>query len=232
MLDEALLAKLVRIGEASDPSLRRKLAARLLQPEQLTFQERRFVDEYVVDMDANRAAVKAGFKRGASLVKGRGTHVLVPDAIRERLDKMSEVSELKAEFVRDYIHDVLNLCPTDCFDVNEAGDWCIDPAAFAALPHSVRRLVESIEEKHSGGKRVFKVNFVSKSQALALAARYTLTEKHEVAVAQIPWDDISSPPEDAIERRIADVGVPHGSNGVCKIPLAGGDVLPPAADGD
>jgi hypothetical protein len=127
----------------------------------------------------------------------------VQEAVQIKLQVREELSDLKAEYVRDYIQSVLELCPTDYFILAPDGDWVVDPEHFASLPQRVKRLVEGVELKYIGGRRVLSVKFISKASVLAMAARYTLTQTVHATVSQIPWDQVTEDAavsvEDALE---------------------------------
>jgi hypothetical protein len=120
-----------------------------------------------------------------------GNNPLVHVAVEKRMDVLDGESKLRACYVRDYIYDVLELCPTDYFQLAPNGDWCISPRDFDQLPKEVKRLVEGIELRRQGPFQYVKVSFLSKQAALALAARYTLTQKAAVSVsAGLPWAEL------------------------------------------
>lgn len=172
---------------------------------QLSDQDRAYVDSYCVYFSTTRAA------GAAKSAPKRFKNELVERAIVEQLALKSAEHDLNADYVREYIRDALELCPTDYFLLGVNGEWMIDPVAFKQLPKSIKRLVDGVELKVVQGQAVFKVNFISKQVALAMAAKYTLTQKVEakVATTQIPWEQIAGPLESsgasAIERKIAEL---------------------------
>jgi len=156
--------------------------------------EERFVDTYANMPDTKRAAKQMDIPAGKAF--GMLVDPPVGRAVRRKLEERADRSELTADYVRDYVFGILELCPTDYFMIDGDGDWCVDPEAFKGLPASVKRYVDSVEikaDKRNGTVR-YSVKFVSKSQAMALAAKYTLTEKHAVSHAhvQVPWDEIAA----------------------------------------
>jgi hypothetical protein len=179
-----------------------------LVPRQLTPQERRWVDEYCVNFNKARAAAAAGYKRGPV------DRPAVKVAIELRLEEYRDMSILDAQYVRDYIKSVLDFHPTDYFTLDRSGQWIIAPAEFRQLPDSVKRLVERVEtEVTRDGRILFKVVFLSKTMALALAARYTLIEKHAVVESQIPWDKVVEAVQnvgaDRVEQRLMEYDGPE-----------------------
>lgn len=163
--------------------------------ERLTVQHRRFAAEYIATGSKKEAARAAGISAGRALHNPG-----VVRMVQEGMQKMEEKCELKGEYVRQYILDVLELCPTDYFIVSETGEWMIDPENFRLLPREVKRLVEGVEVKRVGREMLWKVNFVSKQSALAMAARFTLVQKIDHRVAQVPWEELAA----QAERDVAD----------------------------
>lgn len=175
------------------PPERQKLVLRNTTSD-LPDRQRRFAEEYTIDCNPTRAARALGYK-GANRISHRylnGPYYRpLQRDIERRLKEREAVSELKADYVRDYIHGALEFCPTDYFVLADDGDWCIDPTKFSELPERVKRLVESVESRYVHGRRYFTVKFVSKTAALSLAAKYTLTQNINAQVAVVPWDKIA-----------------------------------------
>lgn len=140
--------------------------------------------------------------------------VLIPAAVQEKLDAHSEACALKAQYIRDYMYDVLELCPTDHFALAPDGGWMVDPAGFNSLPFRVKRLIEGVELRMVGGRAYLSVKFISKTTILALAARYTMTQKVEATITTVPWDRIAGIPKmDPLQRKLETLQVVAGSNG-------------------
>jgi hypothetical protein len=157
---------------------------------ELTAPEQAFVEAYTTHFDEKRAAYNAGFpsSRGKKLLEERHIKRAVDMAMEEK----AAGSRLNAEYVRDYIVSILELCPTDYFLLGPKGEWMIDPVEFKKLPVNVKRLVDSVETKLVHGQMVFKVNFVSKQAALAMAAKITLVKQVlDNATQSVPWDEIA-----------------------------------------
>jgi hypothetical protein len=125
-------------------------------------------------------------------------------AVNRMLAYLEGKSELRAEYVRQFIFDVLELCPTDYFIPALGGGWLIDVDSFRDLPFKVKRLIEDVELRQIRGERFFAIRFVSKTAVLQLAARFTLAQKVDVNVSNVPWDKIAQPPSRAeeVEQRL------------------------------
>jgi phage terminase small subunit len=205
----------------------------------LTDRERVFVREYTEHLDGRRAAKVAGYSSGGDMAyKLLNTPPYV--AVRAEVDRVLAVreaeSELRGEYVREYIVDVMEFCPTDYFTISPDGGWTIEEDRWRDVPHKYKRLVEGIELKFVGRRAVLCVKFVSKTAALAMAAKYTLTQKLAATVSSVPWERIAKELEvegrDAIAERLAEyegeASGAEGSEEIPEVPLAGrDDVRPP-----
>lgn len=141
----------------------------------LTPKQQMYVLEYCTDLNRERAARSTGYDRKFGPLKW--TKGRVQRAIDVKLLERAERTELDSDYVREYIKSVLDLCPTDYFTIGEDGDWMIDPEQFRQLPMEVKRLVDGVELRQNKLGTFFKVNFLSKAAALAMAAKFTLVQK-------------------------------------------------------
>lgn len=177
----------------------------------LTDIERRYVEEYCIDCDRDAVAGRLGLGAGDGLSIFR--QPAVQAAIKAKLLEEGQYSALKAEYIRDYVFHLLEFCPTDYFDLAPDGSWVVTPEKFAQVPRKVKRYVQSVEVRRYGNEQQCVVKFVSKADALRLAAKYTLVEKveHDHHVTLVPWDSLvleakTQPDKLAfIEQRITDV---------------------------
>lgn len=173
-------------------------------------QERAFLNEYVRTMEPGKSAKRAGyFAPNNAADRLLNTDNEVAAAAIARVTAAEEQSQLDAVYVRKYLKDVLDLCPTDYFLLGADGEWMIDPVQFRSLPVEVKRLVDGTEVRRVGQKLFFSVQFVSKQVALALAARYTLAKADQKSANDQFFRALMGVDEDdgneAIERRIAAV---------------------------
>lgn len=194
------------------PAQTRELVALRLEKPGLSVRQRRFIDEIVKHGNATLAARAVGYRGAASAGKQLlhdPKYQEVQAELEKRLEELEKESVLSAEYIRKYILDILELCPTDYFTVGDRGEWMIDPEAFRKLPHEIKRLVDGVEVKIVRGEVIFKVNFLSKQAALTLASRYTLVQKLDHRVAAVPWDELAADAEreseDPIAKRLADL---------------------------
>jgi hypothetical protein len=191
----------------------------------------------VIDMNGARAARVAGFKHpdvAAAKLLNPDKYPLVAAEIKMALAQRELRALMTAEEVRRFIHTTLRFCPGDYFLPGRKGNqrgWLIEEEDYRRLPQEIKQLIEEMEARTQvfetpDGTKVTKnvlwVRFVSKTAALGLAAKYSLTAKHSVGVAQIPWEEMfrSIPKDvpDLIEAEIARVSAQlpasdPGSNG-------------------
>jgi hypothetical protein len=167
-----------------------------------------FVNCYLQTLDHIYAAeqMRLGKRPGPSAKKYLKDE-RVQQVIMERVQELEECTKLNAEYVRNYVHGVLEFCPTDYFLLVD-DEFCIDPVAWRELPETIKRFVENVEIRKGRNGTLYTVKFVSKTAALALAAKYTLTHKVELTQTQLPWDQITGAAdynpgdEDEMEKQI------------------------------
>jgi phage terminase small subunit len=187
----------------------------------LTDKQRAFVAEYVVDMNATRAATAAGYsaRTAASLgcqLLDDDLHPLVAAEVRRALARKELAAERKADDVLRYIHTVMFFCPADYFDPGGNGGWLISREEYRRLPFEIKCLVEEMEARtvktKAGRVSTLWVRFVAKATAMTLAAKHQLGEKVNASmqgVVQLDWDAIAGvgrPVPDEIEERLRRVG--------------------------
>lgn len=183
----------------------------------LTGKQRVFVTEYLRDFNGKRAAEEAGYANGqvaATKLLDPEQFPLVAAKVKAEMDKREADSRLTAKYVKDYIHTALDFCPTDWFTPGEKGTWEIDEESYKSLPTEIKRLIEEVEFRQRTNEQtgetttVLKIRFVSKTAALSVAAKYTLTQKIEATMTTINWDDLyrlEGREKDDVEEQIRNV---------------------------
>lgn len=75
----------------------------------LTPKQEAFVREYLVDLNATQAAIRAGYKQGTAHVTGCENlrKPKVAERIQELMDERSEKTEITADFVLETIRDTI-----------------------------------------------------------------------------------------------------------------------------
>ena len=156
----------------------------------LTDKQRVFVAEYVIDLNATRAAVAAGYspKTAASMgcqLLDHKAYPLVAVEVRKALADKELRAEKKANDVLRYIHTAMFYQPLMFFLPGDDGGWLIDEDKVATLPPCIGCLIEEVERRTvmrgDGENRqvatMFWVRLVSKTAAMTLAAKHQLGEK-------------------------------------------------------
>jgi hypothetical protein len=190
---------------------RARLAKELGAEAALSDKQRLLAAEYCTDCDLKRAGVAAGYSYAGAVHAFRTPYVQA--AIRRRLAAHEEACTLRAGYVREYIRAVLDFSPVDFLTV-QGSELVVDLEAIRRMPPELKRLVESVELHCRGGRNFLRLNFVSKTAALGIAARVALVHKVQVAVSSVPWDAVAEPRAedcDAIEGRLAGGGAALGA---------------------
>jgi len=166
------------------------------------------VREMAVHMDATLVAKTLDMNR--NLVTRMSNNSVL--AIREKLQEYEQQSSLRAEYVRDYIKSILDFKPTDYFQPAPEGGWMIADKDYNKLPENVARLIEDIELRNIRGNTFLAVRFISKTAALAMAAKYTLTQSMQIdTTKRIDWDELAKVEKrggDLVEERLRAEEVP------------------------
>lgn len=81
-------------------------------PAKLTPRQARFVDEYLVDLNATQAAIRAGYSASSADVNGSRMlgNAKVARAIAEKTEKRSQATGLTAEYVVNSLMEVAERC--------------------------------------------------------------------------------------------------------------------------
>lgn len=145
-----------------------------------------FVREYLVDLNATQAAIRAGYKEKTARAQGSRllTNAAVEAALKGALEKRNERLELKADDVLRELLTFARFDPARAF----AKDGSMLP--LHEMPEDVRRAISSIEVDEFDADdgpigRVKKVKFWSKPHGLEMLGRHLklFTDKVEAAGA-------------------------------------------------
>lgn len=183
----------------------------------LTAIQQRWVEEYCVDFNDLRASRAVGFRRPMMPHFSQPQFAMLLAAVQMRLMVLAERSVLNGDYVREYIKTVLEFSPIDFFQPAPEGGWMIAEDQFQHIPHTVKRLVESIEYRKIRGQDFLAITFISKTAALAMAAKYTLTQNINATVSQVPWEEMTRNLEeqamDSVEKRLESIIGPDKTKG-------------------
>lgn len=183
----------------------------------LTDRQLVFVEEYLVDSDAKRAAIAAGYS--PKTAEAIGSQLLnhskykhVQKLIEKKRAERSARMEKKGEDILRYIHTLMFFQPLQYFSPGDRGTWLISEEGLRNLPPEIGCLIEEVElveiESDAGTMRKARVRLMSKTQAMTLAAKHQLGEKVNATHLHVNWDELfgatNSPTNsvDPVEERI------------------------------
>ena len=145
----------------------------------LTEKQLRFVEEYVIDFNAARAARDAGYAKNSAKVQASQLldNELIQQEIKKRTEARAEKSEIKA---LDVLADLVKIAKTD---VTQAFGP-VGIKRFEDIPEDVRFAIQSVRFDQDGIPVDIKFN--PKLKALELIGKHLgmFVEKHEVEVGE------------------------------------------------
>ena len=142
--------------------------------------------------NAAEAARRAGYKnpavRACKLLKDKRIQAILGKAKQDR----EERTKLTSDQIWEYLHSVLALNPLKLFQAQEDGWYVTD---LEEIPDEVGVLIEEVQvEEHDDGnggvRRRLRVKLVSKASALAIAAKHSIPQQHDVHLAVVDWDKL------------------------------------------
>lgn len=142
-----------------------------MDKKKLTDKQRTFCEEYMIDLNATQAAIRAGYseKTAQAISTENLSKPLIKEYLAELQSKRSEKTEITAETV---LRELQNWAYGDFTELME-----MTFEDIKSLPKEVRRLITGFEKNtttfgEDGKKEVFKVRFVDKSKAMDMIARH------------------------------------------------------------
>lgn len=112
----------------------------------LTPKQRLFVHEYLVDLNATQAAIRAGYSKKTA--DTQGPRLLGNVGVRKAIEAARERRENKAIMTREEILEELSLIGrfdlADYFEIDEGGE--IRPKPFDRMPPGASRALKAIKE--------------------------------------------------------------------------------------
>ena len=171
----------------------------------LTSKQRRFVEEYLVDLNATQAAIRAGYsKKTAGRIGAENMQKpVIADAIRAALDNRSERTEVDQDYVIENLTEVVERC-------------------LQRAPVMVRRGREMVQVRDEDGNHVWQFNAKGAVSALNLLGKHLGMFVHRVehsgridtGVLAVPSSDIDPKLWEAVaSRQQTALGHNGGSNG-------------------
>lgn len=137
------------------------------RPAKLTPKQQRFAEEYLVDLNATQAAIRAGYSKRTAREMGYEnlTKPHIQAAVRKALDAQSKRTAITADNVLREFARLAFANLTDVVDVN-SGTVVIED--FDDLPREVTAAISEVAQTKDG----IRVKFHSKTQALEALGRH------------------------------------------------------------
>lgn len=162
----------------------------------LTPKQQRFVEEYLKDLNATQAAIRAGYSEKTAQEQGSQnlSKLIIANAIQARMDKRSARTEITSDLI---LKELLLIARAD---ISQAYDEKGNLKPMHDIPEDVRRAMSAVkvfEEFEGFGKDrtkigdVREVKFWDKPKALELLGRHLklFTDKVEHS-GSIGWERI------------------------------------------
>ena len=109
----------------------------------MTKKQKRFVDEYLIDLNATQAAIRAGYSKDTARAIGAEnlTKPYIQQAIEERIEQLHNERSADAQEIIEYLTSVMRGESESEELVNEfIGDGCSKPARVKKAPSEKDRL--------------------------------------------------------------------------------------------
>ena len=165
----------------------------------LTAKQQCFCEEYLIDLNATQAAIRAGYSRKTANVIGPENLAkpCISECIAKLMAERSEKTELNAEYVLKRLHEIESFNTDDMYaedgTLKEVSEW----------PEGAGRIISGIEVSHINGKdeddayvTVKKIKVESRTKALELMGKHvdikafdtTVTQKGELIIRTMRYE--------------------------------------------
>lgn len=155
---------------------RKKAASRKPAAAKLTLQQERFVEEYLKDLNATKAAVRSGYgEKGAHV---RGSTLLKKPAVREAVDRAIAERSARTKITQDRVLEELFHLFTSNVENYEMGDDHQPVVVKDGVSQDAMRAVASVKKRVLVGNEegpmleVVEFRLWDKPRALSLAMRH------------------------------------------------------------
>jgi phage terminase small subunit len=149
--------------------------------------QKKFVREYLKDLNASQAALRAGYSKNGAGQKGEALLKIVEiqRAVQSKLDKRAEKEDLDAQKVLAHIKRAV-FTPMDKFITWSGGS--VDLKDSTEIPPELQCLIEYIEENQNPTSHNIKFKLINRMKALELLTRHLgmLNDKLEVQGGKTP----------------------------------------------
>jgi len=136
----------------------------------LTVKQRRFKDEYLIDYNASRAALAAGYSKKTAMFIGAENlkKPKIKYEIELEMAKRAAKSEVTAERI---INELALIAFSDITAFVLMGKKGITLQEFKKLPKDVKRCISTIQQNGTGVKAIIKFKLYDKVRALELLGK-------------------------------------------------------------
>lgn len=196
----------------------KKLPTETEQSESLTDNQERFCQEYLKDLNATQAAIRAGYSEKLYSAEVQGCRLLSNIKVKARINELMDARQKRTEITSDVVlQEILLLAKTD---LSRAYDDNGKLLPIKEIPEDIRRAIAGVkvfEEFEGFGKDRVKIGEVrelklwDKPRALELLGKHLklFTEKIEHS-GSIKFDSIS---DDDLDKRINELLKKGENNG-------------------
>lgn len=134
----------------------------------LTEKQKRFCDEYLIDLNATQAAIRAGYsKETAGAIAGENLNKpIIAEYIKKRLEERQKRTEISQDFVLRELLSIAGANATDFAFVDNAGFASIIPTS--RVPDEKKPAIASIKQGANGTE----VKTYDKIRALELIGKH------------------------------------------------------------
>ena len=134
----------------------------------LTDKQKRFCEEYLIDLNATQAAIRAGYKEKTAYAQGQRLlkKVEAQEYLQELMDERSKRTEITADRVLRELAAIAFSDRTELAQVGESGEVTFTPTE--QLKEDIKRTIAGIEN----GKHGIKVTTYDKVKALELLGKH------------------------------------------------------------
>ena len=134
----------------------------------LTDKQKCFCEEYLVDLNATQAAIRAGYKSKTARSQGQRllTNVNIQQYLQQLMDERSERTEITADRVLKELAAIAFSDRTELAQVGKHGEVNFTPTE--QLPDEIKKIIAGIEN----GKYGTKVTTYDKVKALELLGKH------------------------------------------------------------
>lgn len=138
--------------------------------------QRRFVSEYVKDQNGTQAAIRAGYSKKTAQEQSSQllSKLMIQSAVQEKLEALSEKSDLKALEVRESVLRLMRFDPRRAFNADGT------MKRIHEMPEDVIQAVSGIDADESAGE-IKRLRFTDRVRVIELAAKILGMLKFEVS---------------------------------------------------